>query len=169
MESPHKGSAMRKIVHAILVLQVHLCHHQFRKDKLYTIVITHECSGISFYWQLYSLFNSAYRRYEWKNIKNSAPLIPWWRESIGGQSSAHRGSNVRSTVISTVCSTTQAAKTWKKVIRLNTTDPPWGEFTDAQWKHPTESQQCEKHSSRNFIRYHRNVYNSQNSWQVYIW
>ena len=44
---------MREIVHhAILVLQVRLCHHQFRKDKLYTIVTTHECSGISFYWQL---------------------------------------------------------------------------------------------------------------------
>ena len=49
MESPHKGSAMWKIVHhAILVFQVHLCCHQFRKDKLYTIVTTHVCSGISF-------------------------------------------------------------------------------------------------------------------------
>ena len=66
------------------------------------------------------------------------------------QSSAHRGSNVKNTVISTVCSTTQAAKTWKKVIRLSITDPLWGESTDAQWKHPTESQKCEKHSSCNF-------------------
>ena len=37
---------------------LHLCHHQFQKDKLCTIVTTIERTGISSYWQLYCLFNS---------------------------------------------------------------------------------------------------------------
>ena len=182
MESSHKRVSYSKhhSSRTFSVTSLHLSHQQFWKDKLYTIVTTHECSGISSYWQLLCFFNSAYRKYERKKHQNSALLLKriiWWPmasphiEAAMWKALIIRFNDHRFTFVSSMLhnlyykciiweSSTHCqpyclfnnsnSKTWKRAIRLRTTDPLGGESTSDQRKHQTESQQCEKHSPCNF-------------------
>ena len=153
------------------IIGIHFCHNQFQKDKLCTIVTTIERTGISSYWQLYCLFNSAYRKMKKKStlliLHEANPLVTNGLSSQRANKEKALMCNPRSTFASpTLCRIKQnfhhsdvTCALWassslatllfvhqpvQKTTRLRTTDLLWGETTGDQWNLHTKGQQCEK-------------------------